>query len=58
VSATLRSAVVRADGDDVVELLVHDALAKGAIVLVGLVLLSVGLAVAWRVWGRGPHDRG
>lgn len=45
-----------ASGDEVVQLLVHDALVKGAIVVAALVVLAVAMTVAWHVLGR-PERR-
>ncbi len=44
-------------GSEILELLVHDALVKGAIVLVGLAILVVGLVAVWKIVGRRPRDR-
>lgn len=44
-------------GDEILELLLHDALVKGAIVLVGVVLLVIGLVAVWKIASRPPRRR-
>ncbi|MCA5895192.1 hypothetical protein LEP48_17830 [Isoptericola sp. NEAU-Y5] len=45
-------------GDEIVRLLVHDALVKGLILVGAVVVLIVAAAVVWRLLGRPErHDR-
>ncbi len=44
-----------ASGDEIVRILVHDALVKGVIVVAAVVVLAVAMVVVWHVLGRPPR---